>query len=217
MNWRYLFLVCLFLVVPKQSHATLIIDVTAYIDESTVLVLKNDSIQWQHFDHAAVGWHAGLNEPTIITIKQDDNIIWDNYVWYPEWPEPVPAEIRYPAISSFLITPVDLNPYFPSYAEIEIIDSRYETTIVKQPTPHDEAVRIYFNDPLPGPVWYHSIITIDKGHWVAYQVSVESYPPGSYPSAAVPEPSLFALLAVGFLPAIVLLRRTRKRSRENSC
>lgn len=215
MKCYFLLLVFLYLAIPIQTSATIIIDVTAYIDESTVFVFKDDTIQWQHYDHAAVGRHNGLNEPTIISITEDENVIWDNYVWYPEWPEPVPAEIRYPANSSVLITPIDLNPYFPSYAEIEIIDSRYETTIVKQPVPHDEAVRIYFNDPLPGPAWYHSIITIEKGHWVKFDITPETYPPIPDTPASVPEPSIVVLFIMGF--SVLLLAFYQKKRRNGFC
>ncbi len=122
--WRKAAMAVLFvgLITTPAQGVLITIEVEAMIDGRDVLIIKDDTLQWVHYEWAAVGRHEGLDEPTIITTSLDGLIQMDEVQWHPEWPEEAPATIRYGAESSVLeglvpalpaadmITSIDLDP-----------------------------------------------------------------------------------------------------------
>jgi hypothetical protein len=70
--------------------------IQAQIDGRDQLIIKESSMQWHHFDWAAVGRHLGANSPTIVHSEPNGF----GAEWFPDWPMPVPDEIRFEAFSS---------------------------------------------------------------------------------------------------------------------
>ena len=97
---------CLLLVViaTTSTHRAMaeavVYEIEARIDGRDFLYVRADTLQWYHQDFAAVGRHEGINEPTIISSWLNGVQQMDHVAWIPDWPEPPPAEIRYPAWSS---------------------------------------------------------------------------------------------------------------------
>jgi hypothetical protein len=87
------------------------VDIRAFIDGRDQLIMQGDTLQWHHFDFAAVGRHSGRDEPTSITTRQSDTVIMNEVAWFPEWSEPPPDEIRQEEVSSIFES---LNPPLPA-------------------------------------------------------------------------------------------------------
>ena len=159
------------------------IDVQAYIDGRDLLSIDGNTLQWRHLDYAAVGRYGGGNgnEPTIISTTLDGSPILTNYNWYPDWPEPPPAEIRYPAVSSIFL---GLTPSLPSSVygvSLEVVSATNSLSIYSLPSAaNNYALTLDFNDdPHGGAAWYEAKVTID--------------------TSVVPELSTWVMMALGFM------------------
>jgi hypothetical protein len=79
--WQKLFL-GLGLLLSVSGSATadeLTLEVRALIDGRERLIIQGDTLQWHHFDWAAVGRHADLNEPTVITTRLNGIVLMEGY------------------------------------------------------------------------------------------------------------------------------------------
>lgn len=176
----------LFFTTTRAAATTITVEIEAMIDGRDWLIITGNTLQWHHFDYAAVGRHEGLNEPTIISTKLNNVVQMDHVSWFPEWPEEPPAEIRYEAFSSVFTNLVPSVP--PTDMVIEdvtliLIQSRWATTL-KEFT--EDSVIIEFNDnPPANPDWYKVQVNID----------------------VIPEPATVFLLGLGGLA----LRRKRRK------
>jgi hypothetical protein len=137
------------------------LNVRALIDGRDQLIIRSNTLEWHHFDFAAVGRHEGRNEPTILTTTSNGVTVMDHYNWIPDWPEPPPAEIRYEAFSSVF---TNLNPPAPASAEpvtLEIIQARSSLSIVQQPSAaNDFTTLLQFDDNNGGGSdWYEGRLT----------------------------------------------------------
>jgi hypothetical protein len=152
-------LLALIAVCYPSFAADLAIEIEAYIDGRDQLIISRNTLQWHHFDWAAVGRYGDANEPTII--RTWDSGIERSWEWIPDWPEPPPAEIRYEAFSSIF---TDLRPAFPTDGirwELTELSVRWEMGIVQQPrAANDYTMIVEFNDnPLSAAAWYHIRLT----------------------------------------------------------
>jgi hypothetical protein len=104
------------------------VQIGAHIDGRDRLIIQGNTLQWHHFDFAAVGRHQGGNSPTIINTG-------NSYTeWFPEWPEPVPSEIRFEAVSSVFS---GLTPPLPARDirwHVTKLLGRGEVHIIEQPS-----------------------------------------------------------------------------------
>lgn len=189
------------------ASAAITMNIQAFIDGRDLLVIQGNTMQWHHLDYAAVGriLHAdgsGRNDPTIISTALDGVADLTNYNWYPDWPEPVPAEIRYPAFSSVF---TGLSPSFPMqdyHAALSIVTAREHLSIFQQPSAANGYTLVLdFNDDRSGgAVWYEANITLADGPGG-----------GDPPPGTVPEPSTWAMLVLGFAGIGVASRRAVRR------
>ena len=119
---------------------------SVWIDGIDRLLIQGETVQWHHLKWAAPGRGWGSDRPTLI----------DGVEWYPEWPEPVPAEIRYNAFSSVYES---FSPGLPAEAisvDLVNVDIRHSVWIVQQPTEaNDYTLEVELNDgPPPGQYYY---------------------------------------------------------------
>jgi hypothetical protein len=136
------------------------LDITALIDGRDQLIISNNSIQWHHFDYAAVGRHEGRNEATIITMTRGNITYLDQLNWTPTWSEPAPNEIRFEDYSSIF---TGLVPNLPRVTDVTLIavEARSAMSIFQLPNQNNNFTTILeFNDNGPnGSAWYHGIVT----------------------------------------------------------
>lgn len=175
----YKIAVLLILLLPAttvKAIPLLDLNVQAHIDGRDQLIIREDTLQWHHFDFAAVGRHLGANSPTII-----NGISGAGFEWIPEWPLPPPDEIRFEAFSSVLAGRIDPLPTDGAFWQIEKLFGRGSVSIVEQPTSANGfGLVVEFNDnPQGGSTFYG--IQLSRG------------------PVAAPEPGMLALLIIGFI------------------
>lgn len=145
------------------------IEIQAHIDGRDQLILKGDTIQWHHFDYAAVGRQLGSNSPTLI-----GGIIGKNTgVWLPVWPSPPPDEIRFDAFSSALTKvwpsiPTDGAPW-----QVKKVFGRGEVIIVEQPSSdNDFTLIVEFDDNIFGGSAFYGIILSQAPNKVRVNIDI---------------------------------------------
>jgi dipeptidyl aminopeptidase/acylaminoacyl peptidase len=147
------------------------LEVSAFIDGRSQMVVRDGSIYWHHFDYAAPGRHAdgpGGNVPTTF----------NGNAWYPIWPgdppdhdpaDPIDNEVRCgdcTTLDKYLTAP-------PLAAKEQVValnavDARGEVTIVQQPSAeNDFTLIVEFDDNLPiGPAWYSIVLAYEQSPFV---------------------------------------------------
>jgi len=130
------------------------IDICAYIDGRSLLIIRANTVQWHHLDWAAPGRFEFVNLPTII----------NGIEWYPEWPDVPNKENRW--CNCFSSTYADLDPALPkAEAEVELraIQARHSINIAERPSAaNDYALIIDFDDdPVGGATWYECELTVN--------------------------------------------------------
>jgi hypothetical protein len=134
-------------VAPAVVHAAPFIRIGASVDGRDRLIIQGNTLQWHHFDFAAVGRAGGANIPTIIEGPDGAG------AWIPTWPSPPPNEIRFEAFSSVF---QGLSPALPAEASHWFVTKwfgRGEVRIVEQPSPSNGfklVVEFNDNEPLGG-------------------------------------------------------------------
>ncbi|MGN6369971.1 MAG: hypothetical protein ACTHN5_17075 [Phycisphaerae bacterium] len=179
------------LFLASLAHADVITyDVTGYIDTSDYLRISGSSFQWVHTDTggAAVGRHAGNNFPTIISSTLNGVPQLSNVNWIPTWPQPVPNEIRFNALSSSLDTIAPPLPASVADVQLSVLSGRGSLLLTALPSPqNNNTLIIEFKDGFSGSANLDALITI-----------------------TTPEPASLSLLALASLP--LLLKRARNSS-----
>lgn len=104
-------IVFLFLISSNTLSEEITIEINAFIDGKDHLIIKGNSLYWNHLDFAAVGLWNNRNEPTKITTYIDSKIKMNTYDWYPNWDDTSSKEVRHEAISSKFS---ELKPAIPS-------------------------------------------------------------------------------------------------------
>jgi hypothetical protein len=114
--------------VPSLGHAGSYIRIGASVDGRDRLIIQGETLQWHHFDFAAVGRAGGGNIPTIIEAPGGAG------AWVPTWPLPPPNEIRFEAFSSVFHGLSPALPAEPSHWHATKWFGRGEVRIVEQPS-----------------------------------------------------------------------------------
>lgn len=143
---------------PLVAAESYVLEVEALIDGRDQLILRADTLQWHHFDAAAVGRHGGADAPTIVFPYPGPS------EWFPVWSQPPPAEIRWEELSSVLS---GLNPALPTDGVPFALQKNFgrgETRIVQQPSSdNDHTLVIEFDDNVfAGPRYYGILISPDS-------------------------------------------------------
>jgi len=135
------------LTVTQLSAATNEYRVRAYIDGRDLLYLQAGMLQWHHLEYAAVGRWSGANDPTIVSSWSNGvpTLVDDN--WYPAWPEPPPAEIRYETSSSIYTALTPALPTQPMAVTLGPVQARARFSIYQYPvSTNNYALVLDFDD-----------------------------------------------------------------------
>ena len=191
LKWSVLTLAVILSYAGQVFAGSITLEISALIDGRDQLIIQGDTLQWHHFDFAAVGRHLGRNEPTIITTTLNGILVMDHVAWIPDWPLPPPDEIRFEAFSSVF---TGLTPAIPSQdipVTLQAIDARSILHLVQLPaTSNGFATILEFDDNGPSSsAQYDGLLT--------------------FTSQSVPEPSTLSFLGLGGV--LVLGYRTWQR------
>jgi hypothetical protein len=143
---------------PQVITATL--NISAYIDGRSRIIVRDDAVYWHHMDAAAPGRLDGVNEPTYL----------NGVAWYPIWPDiPDPLNRECYCDSSTYVGIPALALQDQSVS-LDIVRARYSVTIVQQPeAANDYTLIVEFNDwPMPyaGADWYEINIEYNSYRYV---------------------------------------------------
>lgn len=152
------------------------IDVTADFDGRDQLIIRGDSLQYQHFENTPVGLHNSSYPSTILTTTLDGTPGLSNYAWTPTWP----AGTGTGALSSVFAGLSPAAPSQDSSVSLDVLQGRGTVSLIQLPSASNAYTTIlefnddaYFSDAL-----YEAKLTFIT-------------------AAAVPEPSSLMLLAAG--------------------
>jgi hypothetical protein len=110
------------------------LEIRALIDGRDQLIIHNNTLQWHHFENAAVGRHLGVNEPTEISTTLNGSTQLDHYDWIPDWPAPPPNNIRYEAYSSVFTGLTPAIPRQETTVSLQVIQARSLVQLIQQPS-----------------------------------------------------------------------------------
>jgi Leucine-rich repeat (LRR) protein len=129
------------------------LDIRAYIDGLSNLIISSDSIFWHHFTGAAPGRNGGNSYPTYINGKD----------WYPVWPDIPDGENRQECLSS-VFTNSDLKlPAFQQKVNLQVISGKESVSIAQQPDKtNNYTLNLQFEDSSsPGASWFEIMVCWD--------------------------------------------------------
>ena len=132
--------------------------VRALIDGRSQLVIRPDSVRWEHFDYERPGRLFDENEPTYL----------NSYVWYPQWPD---TDDRHPGPS----LPLPVGASFSTNAvTMQVVSARWSVQILQQPDPTNGHTLIveFDDDPFGADDWYEIVLS-GVSVIVAPQLSIE--------------------------------------------
>ena len=129
------------------SATTIVIEIEAMIDGRDLLIINDNTLQWDHLSFAAVGRHAGLDAPTVITTSLDGVTVLDRYEWIPGWSAAAPDPIKSPEMSSVFLGLTPVLPDGPMSVTLEVLQARESLTLFEGPgAANDYSVILDFND-----------------------------------------------------------------------
>jgi hypothetical protein len=119
------------------------IRVSALMDGRSQLILRGNTAQWHHFDHAAPGRWAGRNDPTTINGTQ----------WFPDWPG-FSGEVRCGGCFSDVFSGVSpALPAAPVVVTVTGVRARVAPRVLQQPSAQNDytaVVELDDNGPFGG-------------------------------------------------------------------
>jgi hypothetical protein len=128
---------------PPQQSPNASIEISALIDGRDQLIIRDGTLQWEHWDMEAVGRHMGQNVPTTITTTLDDQVVMDHVDWTPEWD----GQVRRGDRSSVFTGLIPEFPEVDQTVQLALLDVRREASIVQHPSMgNDYTLIVEFND-----------------------------------------------------------------------
>jgi len=190
---RYAVLMALVLLTWASADAlagTCTIQVSAWIDGRSHLILRGNTAQWHHYDYTAPGREDMLTEPTIINGSN----------WYPVWPD-VPNAANHDCdcdsdVFNGVFPPLPSTDMTLSLKEIQVRD---QVSIVEQPSAgNNYTLIIEFNDNSSG-----------GADWYTIEFDFECQ------DSPVPTLNQWGMIILGLLvagSAVLVLRRRKRES-----
>ena len=117
---------------------TIVYDIIARMDGSQdTLIFQDATVQWNHLTAggtAAPGRALGRNDPTTFTSTLNGAPVMNAVDWIPTWPQPVPNNIRFDAISDVF---TNLSPVIPAGGILSVsvtnLSARGALSVVQMP------------------------------------------------------------------------------------
>lgn len=133
------------------------INIRAYFDGFDQLIIRQNTLQWQHFYCYPVGEYPGNHYPTYISTPTMNSV-----AWYPDWPNGTGFE-AYSSVYS------GLNPALPAgkvNVTLTPVQVRGVARIVQQPSSaNNYTLKVEFDDGLPPAAdWYEIQLNITPVH-----------------------------------------------------
>jgi hypothetical protein len=133
---------------PASSQGPTTLNVRAYIDGRSQLIIQGDKLYWHHLDFAAPGCHedAEVNQPTYL----------NQAAWEPVWPDVPDAENRDCNCDSSSYQGIPNLASTNQRVGFDILRARGEVIVIQHPSADNNyALVIELDDnPLIGPDWY---------------------------------------------------------------
>jgi len=122
------------------------LNVRAFIDGRSHLIVQRDTVHWHHLDYAAPGRLEGANEPTYL----------NDTAWFPTWPDVPDPENRGCDCDSSCFVGVPTLAVQAQTVALGIVQARGSVAIIQQPDHSNGFTLIVeFNDNGPlGADWY---------------------------------------------------------------
>ncbi|SMC61039.1 VCBS domain-containing protein [Polynucleobacter kasalickyi] len=143
------------------------LQIHAYVDGRSHLIISNNTLQWENLEYGAVGKY-GVDVPTVISVVQNGVLV-SSYNWMPTWTG-LEANFRGHGFSDVL----DLAtlPYVEDATNINLTvqHARCTVAVFEEPSVSNgwKSV-IEFNDPAGGADWYDVSL---KGYSYSYNLNI---------------------------------------------
>ena len=139
-----------------RAH-TFEIDIQAYIDGHSLLLLKGSQLLWHHLEHAAPGHWNGNNFPTIISTKRDGVTTAQGTQWTPKWPKAQDRDVNSETYSDALPLQVPAMSLASTLVTLQTVTDR-EGVRLYVPTGADaDTLTLDFDDNgSDAAAWYHA-------------------------------------------------------------
>jgi len=133
---------------PAFADSVITVDIKAFIDGRSLLVVQDNTLTWNHLDYDPPGTWEGCDCASYVTTTLDGNPVLTMAPWYP-WDQPFTLS---PALPDTTMT-----------VDLDVIQARYSLSIYQLPTQANNwALILDFNDDPPGGAdWYEGKVTID--------------------------------------------------------
>ncbi len=133
---------------PSPNSAqifTATLNVRAYIDGRSRLLVQGDTVHWHHLEWTAPGRPDGANEPTYL----------NGGAWYPTWPDIPNPENRNCDCDSSTYVGIPPLAMQDQSASLDIVQARDSVTIIQQPNAvNGYTLIVEVNDLSGGADWY---------------------------------------------------------------
>lgn len=128
------------------------LNIRAFIDGKDQIIIKDSTVQWQHYKYAAPGRLSHQNLPTYLNGME----------WHPVWADIPDDENRQECFSSVFTELSIVLPHIEHNYSINKLNARGNVFIVQQPKETNNfTLVIEFNDSVPvGAEWYE--VSIDS-------------------------------------------------------
>ncbi|MCF8359351.1 MAG: gliding motility-associated C-terminal domain-containing protein [Prolixibacteraceae bacterium] len=132
--------------ISVQGQTAVNLNIRAYIDGGSQLIINGSSVQWYHISAIAPGRYEVPELPTYVYGEE----------WYPTWPDIPDYQNQQKCFSSVFNHPTFSLPEFEQIVLLEIIESRENVFIKQQPSAaNDYTLIIEFDDNAPpGAAWH---------------------------------------------------------------
>lgn len=138
---------------PVNADDPITLNIRAYIDGRSLLIIKENTVQWHHLDWAAPGRHEFVDLPTVL----------NGVEWYHQWPDVPDAENRWcDCYSSLYENLAPALPIVDMSIQLSVIEGRHSISIYQHPAAGNAYTLIidFNNNPMGGASWYECELTI---------------------------------------------------------
>ena len=132
------------------------IDIQAYIDGRSLLLLKGNQLLWHHLEHAAPGHWNGANLPTIVSTKLDGVDVAKELQWKPNWPKAQDRDVTNETYSDALPLRVPAMALASTLVTLQTVTDREGLRLAVPTGANADTLTLDFDDNgSDAAAWYH--------------------------------------------------------------